>query len=64
MSKQKTYYRNLIEIEHCEPESLWVLVTPGVIDLVNEDGFVRVHMDEHPGVFYPLPESFKFPVRK
>ncbi len=61
MSKSpKIYYRNLTEIEGCEPESLWVLQDRMLV-LVDDDEYVQVSLEENQDVFYevadPIPEN-------
>lgn len=52
---EKSYYRNIAEIEGVEPESLWEM-SNGLYVLVDDDQYIAV--DGTAGLFYQVPDPF------
>ena len=55
MPAPKKYYRNLAEIEGCEPDSLWILQGDKLV-LVDDDQYIWVILDKNADNFYMVPD--------
>jgi len=58
MDHKTKYYRNKTEVKGCEPESLWKLSNGSILVLVDDDQYIFVNLDNHPEVFYEVPDPF------
>jgi hypothetical protein len=54
--KKRKYYRNLCEVEGCEPASLWYLNDHEYLILVNDDEFIQVKFNDYREQFYEVPD--------